>query len=249
MGQLFTFLLGVITFVVRVLTERSTTGGRMWIDDAPSAEAMSFEATAGQWAAPGPPPSIQQRLHDEVAALQQIDPDFNELQFLSQAALSYQTVFAADASMDADVLSPVATPEFILWYRAKIERWRAAGLRRVVRDMKIINSSVMKVSIDGTKQAIITRLISSGIRFTQDKDTDAAVEGSSQSDSFTEFVTFVRPPGTTTPKSAGEGGATHCPSCGAPTTAGQATCPFCGTQLTGTGASWLLDRIAATPYA
>jgi hypothetical protein len=114
--------------------------------------------------------------------------------------------------------------------------------------MTVTGSAIIKVTVDGTRQAAIVRFSTSGVRFTQDTDSGVAVDGSAASETFSDFVTFVRPPGTTTPKSAGAGGATHCPSCGAPTTAGDAKCPFCGTQLTGTGGTWLLDHVSASAY-
>ncbi|HYK52953.1 MAG TPA: zinc-ribbon domain-containing transport protein [Candidatus Eremiobacteraceae bacterium] len=203
--------------------------------------------TSQEWSA-NPPPAIQERVHDEVATLQQIDPDFNDLQFLAQASQTYQKYLACDAEMNADGMTAFATPECVAAYRACVEKWKHAGMRRVVHDMKIDGSAIIRVMLDGTRQAIIVRLLSRGVRFTQDVDTGAAVDGSSLPDSFTEFPTYVRPPGTTTPKRAGAGGATHCPSCGAPTTAGAATCPYCGTQLTGTGGTWLLDHISASAY-
>jgi predicted lipid-binding transport protein (Tim44 family) len=191
---------------------------------------------------------MQQRAHDDIAGLQKIDPDFSELQFLGQATDQYQAYLTADGAMNADALLPVATPNFVAWYRQHVASWRNAGMRRVVHNMQIVGSTIIKVSTDGTRQAIIVRFSSSGVRYTQDQDTGTATEGSAQPDSFSEFVTFVRPPGTTTPKTAAGGGATHCPSCGAPTTAGAAKCPFCGTQLTGTGSAWLLDKISASAY-
>lgn len=227
---------------------RRTSSFNMWTSDDVSELAMASQAPITDAPMTIPQPSMQQRAQDAIATLQQIDPDFNELQFVDQATRGYQAYLAADAAMDPDALSAVATASFVDQYRQRVAQWRAAGVRRVGHDAKILGAAVMKVSVDGTQQSIVVRFSTSGVRFTQDADTGVATEGSSQSDSFTEFGTFVRPAGTTTPKSAADGGATHCPSCGAPTTAGAARCPYCGTQLTGTGAIWLLDHISVSAY-
>lgn len=219
---------------------------RMFTSDDVSTTAMMM--TPSDQAVASPPVSIQQRVHDEIAALQQIDPDFNDLQFLSQVTAQYQTYLAADAAMSADSLTSIGTPGFVDGYRQCVAAWKAAGLRRVVHDMKMLGSAIIRVSLDGTSQAIVVRFSTTGVRFRQDVDSGTATDGSSQSDSFTEFGTFVRPAGTSTSKPAATGGATHCPSCGAPTTAGDPVCPFCGTQLTGTGSAWLLDKISASAY-
>jgi len=241
-------LIGLVVIAIyRFATERSSDGQRRWVFQDPGKANPDFAPTAQRWTV-APPPSIEERVHDEVGALQQIDPDFNDLQFLAQVAGRYQAYLACDADMNADGLTAIATPQFIAAYRGRVAHWKMAGMSRVVHDMKIVSTAIIKIMIDGSRQAIIVRLVSTGVRFTQDIETAVASEGSPQSDYFTEFATFVRPSGTTTPKSAGAGGEIHCPSCGAPTTAGEAKCPFCGTQLTGTGGTWLLDHVSASAY-
>jgi predicted lipid-binding transport protein (Tim44 family) len=247
LGRLFEIIGLIVVSIFRFANERSSDGQRTWVFQDPSQSDPEFVPTAQVWTT-APPPSIQQRVHDEVGALKQIDPDFNELQFLAQASASYQAYLAADAAMDADALTSVATPDFVTEYGTCVAKWRAAGMRRVVHDMKIAGSAIIKVMLDGTRQAIVVRLISSGVRFTQDIDSRVATDGSAQSDSFTQFGTFVRPAGTSTTKSAAAGGTTHCPSCGAPLTAGSATCAFCGTNITGTGGTWLMDKVSESAY-
>ena len=245
-GLIRLIVLGVIA-IYRFLTERSSDGQHMWFFEDPAKVDPDFSPTDQAWTV-APPPSIQDRVHDEITGLQRIDPDFNELQFLAQVAASYETYLACEAQMNSDGLTAIATPQCVAAYRAHVANWKSAGLRRVVHDMKLVSTATINVLLDGSRQAIVVRLVSMGVRFTQDINTGVAAVGSPQSDYFTVFATFVRPPGTTTPKSAGTGGATHCPSCGAPTTGGAAKCPFCGSQLTGTGGTWLLDHISASAY-
>jgi len=246
MGGIFRFVGDVLNMLFR-LDAQSNPRMTIWTSDSLSGDAMMSTPLPIDTATM-PQPSGAQRAHDEVATLQQIDPDFNEIEFLSMATTQYNAYVAADAAMDADAMTAIATTSFVDAYRKQAADWSAAGLRRVVHDMTVLASVIIKVSVDGTRQAVIVRFSTSGVRFTQDADSGVAVDGSASSDTFSDFVTFVRPPGTTTPKSAGTGGATHCPSCGAPTTGGAAKCPYCGTQLTGTGGTWLLDHISASAY-
>jgi predicted lipid-binding transport protein (Tim44 family) len=222
-----------------------TQNERLWRAESVDVDSMPMitEATVGP-----PQPSMAQRAHDDIAVLARMDPDFNELQFLAQASVQYRTYLTADAAMSADALTSVATPEFVESFRQRVKRWSDAGLARVAHDMNILASTVLKVSLDGTRQAIVVRFSSSGVRYTKDVDTGTATDGTARSESFTEFGTFERPPGTTTPKLNSAVGNAHCPSCGAPATAGAATCAFCGTNLTGTGSSWLLDKISESAY-
>jgi predicted lipid-binding transport protein (Tim44 family) len=231
--------------VLNLLTQQRSSV-TVWTSEDISTQSMALMPEGPVLTAASP--SMQQRVHDEIAALKQIDPDFNELQFLAQVTGLYQTYLSCDADMNADGMTAFATPALVGGYRTCVTKWKNAGLRRVVHDMKIVGSTIIKVSLDGTRQAIIVRFLSSGVRFTQDIDTRIATDGSAQSDSFTEFATFVRPAGTSTAKSAAAGGASHCPSCGAPSTAGAATCAFCGTNITGTGGTWLLDKTSESAY-
>jgi Tim44-like domain/zinc-ribbon domain len=245
-GGIFRFVGDALNMLFK-LDAQSNPRMTVWTSDSLSGDAMMATPLPIDTATM-PQPSGAQRAHDEIATLEQIDPDFNEIEFLSTATAQYDAYVAADGAMDADAMATIATPSFVDRYRKEVADWRAAGLRRVVRDMTVLASAIIKVSVDGTRQAVIVRFSTSGVRFTQDTDSGVATDGSASADTFSDFVTFVRPPGTTTPKSAGTGGTTHCPSCGAPTTAGAAQCPYCGTQLTGTGGTWLLDHISASAY-
>jgi len=246
MSAMFRFVGTVLNMLFNAEVRNRTT--TIWTSDSVSTDAMMMTPMPVADTATMPQPSGAQRALNEIATLQQIDPDFNEIGFLEMATAQYDAYVAADGAMDPDALAAVATPSFVDCYRKEAADWRAAGMRRVVRDMTTTGSAIIKVSVDGTRQAVIVRFSASGVRFTQDADSGVATEGSAALQTFSDFVTFVRPPGTTTPKSAGTGGATHCPSCGAPTTSGAAKCPFCGTQLTGTGGTWLLDHVSASAY-
>lgn len=246
MGGLFNFVGAVIDGLFSVSQERRQGSiiSTMFTSDAPTSMSMMEMPAAPEQAAP----NAQQRAHDDIASLEKIDPNFSELQFLSQAAATYASALAAEDVMNADLTASIATPDFVDSVRKRVADSNGSGTRLVAHDIKPLGSTVIKVALDGSKQAIVVRFTGSGVRCTQDVATGVAVDGSLQSGSFIEFATFVRPAGSTTPKSAGAGGATHCPSCGAPTDAGAIACPFCGTQLIGTGGAWLLDKLSASAY-
>jgi predicted lipid-binding transport protein (Tim44 family) len=246
MGGLFNVVGAVLNALLSGSERRQGSWvSTMFMDDAPTTMSMMETPVA---TAQAPQQSSQQRAHDDIAALQKIDPDFSELQFLAQASATYASAISAEGAMNADLATSFATPAFVDWLRKRVSDWRSGGVRYVAQDIKPLGSTVIKLTLDGTLQAITVRFTGSGVRCTQDAATGTAIDGSLQSTSFIEFATFVRPSGTTTPKSAGAGGATHCPSCGAPTSAGASACPFCGTQLSATGGVWLLDKLSASAY-
>jgi hypothetical protein len=189
-----------------------------------------------------------QKARQQIDDLRKIDPDFNEVAFLSMAASAYTTALAAEGAMDPSGARDVVTPAFAAHLARRIDNWKNQGLRRVVIGIKIDGTTLFKVSLDGATQSLVARVSGSGVRYTQDTATGVAAEGTTQTESFTEFATLVRPAAAVTPKTAQLGGPTHCPSCGAPAPAMATICPYCRTPLTPGGAPWLLDHVSQSAY-
>lgn len=185
---------------------------------------------------------------DEMNALQAIDPQFNEIAFLAQAAQIYQAALSAEAALDIEKVSAITTVRFRDCVAAGASKRRAQGLMEHVSGVEFKPSKIIRVAVAGTQQLIIVRLSGTWVRYIANASTCILTEGSTQPQPFTEFATFARPAGTTTPKPIGAGSPTHCAGCGAPTRPGTVICPFCSTPLTGTGGTWLLDSVSATPY-
>lgn len=199
----------------------------------------------------GPDVTVQpmwQKARQQIDDLRKIDPDFNEVAFLSIAAGAYTTALAAEGAMDPSVARDVVTPAFAARLAQRIDRWKNSGLRRAVSGIKLDGTTLFKVALDGLTQSLVVRVSGSGIRYSQDIATGVAAEGSVQTDTFTEFATLVRPAAAVTPKTAQLGGPTHCPSCGAPAPMMATICPFCNTPLTPGGAPWLLDHVSQSAY-
>lgn len=188
------------------------------------------------------------KAQQQVDALKQIDSDFNQIAFLDYAAKAWTQAQTAEGSMDASSASAVVTPAYLANLKTRIDDWKNQGFRRVVSGLKLDGTTLYKVSLDGVSQSLVVRIAGSGVRYTQDTATGSAADGDMQSETFTEFATFVRPAGAVTPKTAALGGQTHCPSCGAPAPASATVCPFCNTPLTPSGAPWLLDHVSQSAY-
>jgi Tim44-like domain len=189
-----------------------------------------------------------QKARQQIDDLRKIDPDFNEVAFLSIAASAYTTALAAEGAMDSSGARDVVTPAFAARLAQRIDKWNNQGLRRVVNGIKLDGTTLFKVSLDGATQSLVVRVSGSSVRYLQDAATGVATEGSKQIESFTEFATLVRPASAVTPKTAQVGGPTHCPSCGAPAPTMATKCQFCNTPLTPGGAPWLLDHVSQSAY-
>lgn len=212
--------------------------------DAVTAGPTPIDAT--QTDAPVKP--MWQQAKDQVASLQKIDPDFSDVAFLEQATQTYQKALAAENGMNVSELGADATRNFVDSLAQCISQWQSSGIVRKLTDVKLDPPTLFKVSVDGTQEQIMVRFTGQAARYKIDATSGVVVDGSKQPDYFTEFAMFVRPAGTTTPKSVAAGAPAHCPSCGAPMEPGAAACPYCHTPLTGTSATWQIDKLSASPY-
>ena len=193
-----------------------------------------------------PPMWVQAR--SQLESLSKADPAFLESTFLTQAAKAYAAALGAEGAMSADSLGALATPAFVAALQQRIQGWRDGGYTRVVSDVHLDAPTVFKVTIGGQAQAITVRFTGSVKRFTREDMTNLVTDGSAQAQSFTEFATFTRPAGSTTPDQSANGTDAHCPSCGAPTQNGSLICAYCGASLSGTGGTWLLDHTSVSAY-
>jgi predicted lipid-binding transport protein (Tim44 family) len=244
MGKVFDFVGWLLSAMFRATEARSETDVATWMSsDVGAVDLMDVPPASAPPARP-----LWEQAQAQIAALQKIDPDFSEVAFIAQASKEYMAAFAAEGAMNVDSAAAILTPNFRDQLEGRITGWRAAGYRRVAKDLKLDGGTVFKVSIDGDKQRLMVRFVGTAVRYTEDMATGSAADGSTQPESFTEFVSFDRPAGSTTPKPVAAGGPAHCPACGAPATQGTIYCSFCGTPITGTGGIWLLSRISVSAY-
>jgi hypothetical protein len=239
------FILAVVAFVGSIIGAWLRFGGRSQTAMLTNDNLMIDTSPLGPDLTAQP---MWQKARQQIEDLQKIDPDFNQVSFLSSAASAYTQALAAEGSMDPSGARNVTTPAYAAHLAQRIEGWKNQGLRRVVKDTKLDGTTLFKVSLDGVSQSLVVRVSGSGIRYTQDTATGVAADGSFQNESFTEFATLVRPAGAVTPKTVQLGGPTHCPSCGAPAPASATICPFCNTPLTPGGVPWLLDHVSQSAY-
>jgi predicted lipid-binding transport protein (Tim44 family) len=246
LGDFWSELFGSVGTLLNGLTQ-SRDREFVFVDQADLSPSVLGGGIASQPATPMAPPMWVQA-KAQLESLQKADPNFLESAFLTQAARTYSAALAAEGAMNADALAGTVTPAFATCFTQRIAQWRDGGFTRVVSDVSLDPPTTFKVAIGGDIQSITVRFTGTARRFTKEDMTNLVSDGSAQPQSFTEFATFVRPAGSTTPKSAADGGPLHCPSCGAPATDGALKCAFCGASLSGTGGSWQLDHTSISAY-
>ena len=247
LGDFWSELFGSVGALLNGLT-RNSDREFVFVDNADGAipSADLADQLSAQQAQPAPPMWVQARA--QLETLQKADPAFLESSFLTQAAKTYAAALSAEGAMSTDGIASVATPTFAASLNDRISAWRSAGYTRVVSDVSLDAPTIFKVAIGGASQSITVRFTGSAKRYTKDDMTGLVTEGAAQAQSFTEFATFTRPAGSTTPQAAQNGGALHCPSCGAPADPGALKCAYCGAPISGTGGTWLLDHTSVSAY-
>ncbi len=248
LGDFWSELFGSVGNLINGLT-RNGDREFVFVDRSDSSTTLDdlINEPAAQTAAPSAPPMwVQARA--QLETLQKADPNFLESGFLTQAAKTYATVLAAEGGMSTDSISAIVTPAFVASLTERINNWRNGGYTRVVSDVALDAPTTFKVAIGGETQSITVRFTGTMKRYTKEDMTNLVSEGSAQSQSFTEFATFTRPAGSTTPKDSANGAPLTCPSCGAPVDSGALKCAFCGAALSGTGGTWLLDHTSVSAY-
>ena len=188
--------------------------------DAMAATPMSADPAAADAVAK----PMWQQAKDQVASLQRIDPDFSDVAFLEQATQTYQKALTAENDMNSAELGSACTQNFADSLDQCVSQWKSAGIISKVTDVKLDPPTLFKLTVDGTMQQIMVRFTGQAARYKADATTGLVSEGSNQPAYFAEFATFVRPAGTTTPKSTAAGAPAHCPGCGAPVEPGTAVC-------------------------
>ena len=246
LGEFWQELLGSVGSLLNGLTQTRQQREYVFVDSN-GMPPLGFGDDVPDPSKPAAPPMWVQA-QAQLQTLQKADPNFLETTFLTQATKVYSAVLAAEGAMSADATTSVVTPDFLDRFKQRIAGWRDAGLTRVVSDVNLDPPTTFKANIGGDLQTITVRFTGSARRFTKDDMTNLVSEGSAQAESFTEFATFTRTAGSTTPKSTGAGGAIHCPSCGAPADAGALRCTFCGAPISGSGGTWLLDHTSVSAY-
>ncbi len=251
MAEFWSELLGSVLSFFGLLTQsrRGSIISTMCADE--SVRFADFDTGAASAmldtpSAPATPMWVQAK--DQLATLQRADPAFLEATFLSQAAKTYSAMLAAEAAMDVSGLHDLATKNFLDGMQQRIDAWHAGGFTHVVSDVTLDPGTIFKVTIGAQSQAICVRFTGSAKRFTREDMTNLISDGSIKSTSFSEFATFVRPAGSTTPRCTALSGALHCQSCGAPVSDGALRCTFCGAPVSGSGGTWRLDHTSLSAY-
>ena len=192
--------------------------------------------------APMAPP--RQTLPQDLAALQEKDPNFNQQMFIDRAQATFFALQKAWMDRNLEPARVYMSDGIYHRWKMQIDQMIAAHKRNVLDNLVIGGVQIVKVATDPNFDSITVRIDASAADYeVDDTSTNKIIYGSRQNQPFTEYWTFIRSGATRT--KAGEGAeVTQCPNCGAPLSINESgVCSYCKATVTSGQFGWVLNNI------
>jgi predicted lipid-binding transport protein (Tim44 family)/predicted RNA-binding Zn-ribbon protein involved in translation (DUF1610 family) len=173
-------------------------------------------------------------------ALVQRDPEMSFEALAKRVELVFTTLQTAWGEQQLPKARAYLSDRLYETFEYWIEAYRAAGLRNVTEQARIVDLVVARVVSDRHYDAITLRVFATSLDYTLDQAGKVVTGSRSRQRRYSEYWTLIR--GATVrgaPKSEAA-----CPSCGAPLDIGMAgTCNHCRAEVTSGDFDWVLSRI------
>jgi uncharacterized tellurite resistance protein B-like protein len=183
------------------------------------------------------------RLAAGLLALREADPMFDETTFLERAATAFTKLQAAWSVQDLSAVRPFISDGIHERFNLQFLEQKDAGYRNVMDQVRVMDRAIAEVRLEGGFDVATVRILADAIDYRASLANGKRVGGSSSSEAFVEYWSFLRRRGATTAFKPGliEG---HCPNCGTPIemNAG-AKCVSCGALLRSGQYDWVLAEI------
>ncbi|MCX7957547.1 MAG: TIM44-like domain-containing protein [Deltaproteobacteria bacterium] len=223
----FLFIGGIVLIVA--LTSRRVLGANQYNDTLGRANGVSE--------------ALKLRTRAEnISKIKSLDPGFSEEKFIERAKQAFLTVQKGWSEQNMSLMKSFVSNGIFARFSVQIEMQRYLGYRNQLDNIRILNASIDTVYSDNLYDVI-------NVRFNavmDDKNVDIKtgnVLSINTSEPFTEYWTFVRRKGATTPGKAGliEN---KCPNCGADIKITESgSCEFCKSYIMGGQYDWVLTEI------
>jgi len=190
-----------------------------------------------------PPPPLERSAETEaaLAAIRERDPAFDEDNFLSGVAISFQLVQKAWCEQVPSESRKVMADGIWVTHKQKIEEMAGRGVKNILEDLHIGRSEIVAANTDPDSESIVVRIHA----YSRDYEVDPGnkiVAGDRELRLWTEDWSFVR--SATAVTKQGSGSRQTCPNCGAPLNLDNAgVCSYCREMVMGGKHDWVLSRI------
>ncbi|CAN5216354.1 hypothetical protein BH23ACT9_BH23ACT9_10940 [soil metagenome] len=240
LGEALAFGAGLLGFIVLIVV---VLGVLIHFTNGPNAQGP-----------PAAPPDPRPRPQDDAARQRALagiaggDAAFDEESFLGRAAAAFVTTQDAWSEQDLRPCRAFISDGVHERFGLLIAMQQAEGLRNRMRDVRVVDRSIVAAGRDPQFDTIHVRITASAISYKESLTTGKRVGGNSDTIpiTFAEVWSFVRRPGVQTRADVSvlEG---SCPNCGAALhIVDRAECGSCGHHVNAGTHDWVLAEITQT---
>ncbi len=185
------------------------------------------------------------RSHAVAASIKQIDPQFNEDKFISEAKDLYIRLQHAWMNRDMEELRPLISEAMYEQYSHGIQGYIS---RKQINKLERISTNfgeLVSFSQDNEKDTLTVAINSSMIDYIISEETNQILKGDMNTRVTNTYkLVYTRKKGVLTEAGTDELNTTNCPNCGAPTNVlSSGRCEYCNSIITTGSHNWVLTNI------
>lgn len=178
-----------------------------------------------------------------LTAIAARDPGFDKAHFLDKVRDAFLELQRGWQDRDLARARQFMGRGLYLSWQTQVDQMTALHKRNLMDALEVLDSEIVAASSGARYEHLTVRIQAAAIDYEIDETTGKKVFGDQLRHSFTEFWTFERTAGTSTPKDGGVLEHT-CPNCGAPLAVNEVgECEYCNAAVTSGKFDWVLARI------
>ena len=178
-----------------------------------------------------------------IAAIQQVDPAFNQEMFLERAQMAFFKLQQAWEDRNVDEARGFMADGLYTAWHAQIAQMISLRKKNILENLNIQGMHIVKALHDSSTDAISVKIDAVCADYEINEDTNKLIFGSKSDKPFTEYWTFTRAAGTKTVANGGIS-AQKCPNCGAPVSLNAVgECTYCHAAVSSGNFDWVLATI------
>jgi predicted lipid-binding transport protein (Tim44 family) len=187
------------------------------------------------------PTLIDPNFPREERKLVQQQPDFSWEKFSQRVELMYFELEKAWTEKKWEKARPYQSDRLFQSHLYWINAYQKQGLTNVLKDIKLDEQVLAKITQDRFYTSITVRVYGSMIDYTAKASGEVVCGSTSKRREFSEYWTLMRSTHYTAPKTDSQAA---CPSCGAPLNLNMSgVCQYCHTKVTTGNFDWVLSEI------
>ncbi|NQU19646.1 MAG: TIM44-like domain-containing protein, partial [Candidatus Nealsonbacteria bacterium] len=179
-----------------------------------------------------------------VARLQEADPAFDEQQFYARVSAAMLKIQSAWSEQKIEAVRAFISDGIYERFSLQIQEQRDLGYRNRMENVVVHQTLLAQVESDEPFDVVTVRIQASALDYRERLDNGNRIGGTTRTDKFTEFWTFLRRRGVKTDADRPGLMEGNCPNCGTDVTLNRsAKCTSCDSLLRSGQYDWVLCEI------